>query len=133
MRGEGNVIYFSALTKNFLKEISMSTKMPAMIAAGLTVLLLIIFAVLALGFEMVALNGASERQGLTAMSLSIVCHSAGAILLGILAWRSTTFMISKLKLNPILAVLFTAMLGFLAAGAVSFLSVMIAIPLAGIR
>lgn len=111
----------------------MSAKMPAMIAAGLTVLLLVLFAVLALGFEMVALNGASERQGLTAMSLSIVCHSAGAILLGVLAWRSTNLMIAKLKLNPLLAVLFTAMLGFLAAGAVSFLSVMISIPLAGIR
>ena len=111
----------------------MSTRIPAMIAASLTVLVLLMFAVLALGFEMVALNGVSERQGLTAMSLSIVCHSAGAILLGILAWRSTTLMISKLKLNPILAVLFTAMVGFLAAGAVSFLSVMIAIPLAGIR
>lgn len=111
----------------------MSTRIPAMIAAGLTVLLLLMFAVLALGFEMVALNGVSERQGLTAMSLSIVCHSAGAILLGVLAWRSTNIMITQFKLNQVLAVLFTVVLGFLAAGAVSFLSVMIAIPLAGIR
>lgn len=111
----------------------MSTKTPAMIATGLTILLLVIFAILALAFEMVALNGVSERQGLTAMSLSLVCHSAGAILLGILAWRSTNFMIAKFKLNQILAVVFTVMLGFLTAGAISFLSVMISIPLAGIR
>ena len=109
----------------------MPTKTPAMIAAGLTVLPLVIFAVLA--FEMVALNGASERQGLTAMSLSLVCHSAGAILLWLLAWRSTNLMIARIKLNQILAVVFTVMLGFLAASAISFLSVMISIPLAGIR
>jgi hypothetical protein len=111
----------------------MPTKTPAMIAAGLTVLLLVIFAVLALAFELVALNGASERQGLTAMSLSLVCHSAGAILLWLLAWRSTNLLIARFNLNQILAVVITVLLGFLAAGAISFLSVMISIPLAGIR
>jgi len=42
----------------------MPSKTPAIISALLTVLLLIFLAVLSLLFQMVALNGTSERQGL---------------------------------------------------------------------
>jgi hypothetical protein len=112
---------------------TVSNKTASSVSVILTVLLLVIFAVLALVFEMVALNGVGERQGMTALGISLICHSAGAILLGILACRSTHLMITKFNLNQVLAATLTVMLGMLAGGTISFLSVLISIPLAGIR
>jgi hypothetical protein len=111
----------------------MPNKTPALISAVLTVLLLIVLAVLLLLFEMVALNGASERQGVTAMGISLVCQGVGIILLGILAGRLTNLLITKFNCNQILAVVITVAVGTLVGGSISFLSIVIAIPLAGIR
>ena len=49
----------------------MTNKSPATISAILTVLILVLLAILFALLQMVALNGASERQGLTAMGISL--------------------------------------------------------------
>jgi hypothetical protein len=89
----------------------------------------ILFALL----QMVALNGASERQGLTAMGLSLGCQSLVVILLATLAARATTFLITKVEWNGSLAIVVTVMAAATIGGVISFLASVIAIPVAGIR
>ena len=82
---------------------------------------------------MVALNGVSERQAMTAMGISLVCQGIGVILLGILAGWLTKLMITKFNWNKILAVVIAVTLGTLFGGIIAFLSIIISIPVAGIR
>jgi hypothetical protein len=111
----------------------MSTKAPAAISATLTILILILLAVLFVLLQMVALNGFSERQGLTAMGLSLGCQSLVILLLGALAARATTFLITRAEWNNILAVAVTVFAAATIGGVIAFLSTIIAIPVAGIR
>lgn len=111
----------------------MLNKTPATISAVLTVALLIFLAILFVLLQMVALNGASERQGLTAMGLSLGCQSLSIILLGALAARATTFLVTKVAWNSILAVTVTVLAAATIGGVIAFLSTIIAIPVAGIR
>lgn len=111
----------------------MSNKTPAIISTILTILLIIGLVMVSLLFEMVALNGVSERQGMTAMGISVVCQGIGVILLGIFAWWATNRMIGNFNWNKTLAVILAVLLATLAGGVISFLSIVIAIPVAGIR
>ncbi|HET6596233.1 MAG TPA: hypothetical protein VFG81_11450 [Anaerolineales bacterium] len=110
----------------------MSNRSPATIAAILTVLILILLAIVFLLLQMIALNGVSERQGLTAMGLSLGCQSIAVILLATLAARATTFLITKAEWNSILAVVVTVLIASVMGGVISFLASIITIPVAGI-
>ena len=111
----------------------MPNKTPAIISVILTILLLVVFAILSVLFEMLALNGASESQGLTAIGISLLCQGVGAVLLGIFAWWLTNLLISKFNWNNIIAVVVTVFLGTTIGTGISFLSLIISIPIAGIR
>ena len=111
----------------------MSTKSPATVSAVLTVLILVLLAILFVLLQMVALNGASERQGLTAMGLSLGCQSLVVILLATLAARATAFLITRVEWNSILAVAVTVFIAATIGGVISFLVSVISIPIAGIR
>ena len=111
----------------------MSTKTASLVSVILSVLLLLVFTVLTLFFAMLALNGASERQGLAAMGIALLCQAAGAVLLGALAWKSTSLLVTRFNLNAVLAVVITVILAVLAGGVISFLALIVSIPLAGVR
>ncbi len=111
----------------------MTNKMPAVISIILTVILLIVFGVVSILFEMLALNGASESQGGAAMGISILCQGVGAVLIGIFAWWLTNLLISKFNWNKFLAVVVTVFLGSVIGAGISFLSLIISIPAAGVR
>jgi membrane protease YdiL (CAAX protease family) len=111
----------------------MSTKTPAIISAVLTVIFLILFVVLFLFVQMIALNGASEQQGVMAMGLSLICQGIGVILAAMLAWRLTDLLIGKFNWNAIPAVIIAIIAGTFGGGLLAFLSVIAAIPIAGIR
>jgi len=111
----------------------MSIKTPSTISAVLTVLILVVLAILFLLLQMLALNGASERQGLTAMGLSLGCQSLIVILLAALAARATTFLITNVEWNNILAVVVTVFVATTIGGVISFLATIVAIPIAGVR
>lgn len=111
----------------------MTNKRPATISAILTVLILGFLAILSVLLQMVALNGAGERQGATAMGLSLACQGIVIILLAILAARATQFLITRADWNSILAVAVTVFVAATIGGVITFLSSVIAIPLAGIR
>lgn len=109
----------------------MSTKTPV-ISAVLTVLILLSLAVLSVLLQMIALNGASEQQGLTAMGISLGCQGIVILLLAIGAARATRFLVTKVEWNGILAVVVTVLAASVIGGVISFLASVIAIPIAGI-
>jgi len=111
----------------------MPNKTPAVISVILTILLLVVFAIVSVLFEMLALNGASERQGMTAMGISLLCQGVGAVLLGFFAWWLTNLLISKFNWNKIIAVVVTIFLGTTIGTGISFLSLIISMPIARIR
>jgi hypothetical protein len=111
----------------------MSTRTPSIIAAVLTALLLIITSVVLLFGELVLFNGVSERQGTIALGTSLVCQGAGVILAAMLAgWLART-VITRFKLHAVVAVVLSVLAGVILGGLVAFLSVIVAIPVAGIR
>ena len=111
----------------------MPNKTPAIISAVLTIILLIIFGVLSVLTQMLVLNGASESQGMTAMGVSLVCQGAGLILAAAFAAWFANLVITKFNWNNILAVVVAVITGMLLGALISFLSIIISIPLAGIR
>jgi hypothetical protein len=110
----------------------MTSKASAIISSILTIILLIIFTVLSVFAQMIALNGVSESQGITAMSISLVCQGVGVILAGIFAGWLSSLVITKFNWNKVLAVIVAVMVGILLGGTISLLSTIISIPLAGI-
>ena len=114
-------------------EKTRASKSPARISAVLTVLILVLLAIVFALLQMVALNGASERQGLTAMGLSLGCQSIVIILLAALSARATAFLITKVEWNSILAVTLVVLITTIIGGTLSFLAFFVSIPLAGIR
>jgi hypothetical protein len=108
-------------------------KRPATISAVLTVLVLSVLAILSVLLQMIALNGAGEGQGLTATGLSLACQGVVILLLAIAAARATNFLVTEVTWNGILAVVVTVLIATMIGGTISFLSSVIAIPLAGIR
>ena len=110
----------------------MRNKSPATISAILTVLILVLLSILFLLLQMIALNGASERQGWTAMGISLGCQSLVIILLATVAARATTFLTTKVEWNRILAVVVTVLVAATIGGVISFLASIVAIPVAGI-
>ena len=111
----------------------MPTRTPASISAILTIVILILLAIVFVLLQMVALNGVSERQGITAMGVSLACQGIVMILLGILAARATTFLITRAEWNSILAVAVTVLIAATMGGVIAFLSSIISIAVAGIR
>lgn len=111
----------------------MPNKIPVIISVVLTIVLLILFAVLSVFMQMIALNGVNERQGTAAMSISLICQGIGVILVGLVAGWLTNLAIGKFNWNKILAVIVAVIVGVLFGGAISFVSFIISIPLAGIR
>jgi hypothetical protein len=73
----------------------MLTRKPGTISAVLTILLLILLAVFLLLLELIAVNGTGQRQGLTAMGISLACQGAVMILAGLSARWMTNFLITK--------------------------------------
>ncbi len=111
----------------------MPNKTPAVISVILTILLLIVFGVVSILFEMLALNGAGESQGAAALGISILCQGVGAILIGVFVWWLSNLLISKFNWNKIVAVIVTVFLGTVIGGGISLLSIIVSIPAAGVR
>lgn len=111
----------------------MSNKTPAVISTVLTIILLVIFSIISIFMEMVVLNGASEKQGMAALGISLVCNGLATILLGLFSGWFTNLAIAKFSWNKILAVIVAVVLGTGFGAVTSFLSIIISIPLAGIK
>jgi len=111
----------------------MNHKTPAITASLLTIVMLILFGLLSFFLEMVILNGASEKQGTIALGFSGVCNGLSALLLGLFAGWLTKFLLTKFNWNKILAVAVAVFVSVMAGVLISFLSIIISIPVAGIQ
>lgn len=111
----------------------MPNKRPAAVSAILTIVVLVLLAIISLLLQMVALNGAGERQGVTAIGISLACQGIVVIVLASLAARATRFLVDQVNWNSILAVVVTVLAAAMIGGTTSFLSMILSIPIAGIR
>ena len=110
-----------------------AAKTPAVISIVLTIILLILFAILSVFTQMIALNGVSESQGMAAMDISLVCQGVGMILAAIFSGWISNLMITKFNWNKILVVIVAVIAGVLFGGTIPVVSTIISIPMAGIR
>ncbi|MCI0550526.1 MAG: hypothetical protein L0287_06200 [Anaerolineae bacterium] len=94
----------------------MPSKTPARISVLLTILSLIVIAVITVLTQMLALNGASERQGMTAMGISLGCQGVVLIVATLLASRLTKTFIEKFKWSNIPSVIAAIILSIPLAG-----------------
>ena len=111
----------------------MPAKIPSIIAGLLTFFILIVVAVMLIFGQLLILNGVSESQGFNAVSIALICQSVGLLLAVILARWAPNFLITKFNLNKFLAVLIAVIVATGLGGVISFLSIIVAIPLAGIK
>ena len=111
----------------------MPSKTPAILATVLTIIILIVIAALSVLTQMLVLNGASENQGMTAMGISLGCQGVGIILAGVLTWWLANSAVNKWNWNKVIAVLIAVVAGTTLGGVISAISIIAAIPLAGIR
>jgi hypothetical protein len=111
----------------------MPNKTPALISSVSTILILVLFAIFSVFVQMLALNGVSESQGVTAMGISLLCQAIIAMLAGIFTGWLTNFTIRKFNWNKVLAVILSVIAGTLSGAMISFLALIISLPLAGIR
>lgn len=110
----------------------MPNKTASIISGVLTFIILILLAILSVFIQLLALNGVSENRGFSAMSISLACQGVGLILAVILArWLSNLLMV-KFNWNTFLAVVIAVIVAAGLGGLISFLSIIVAIPLAGI-
>ena len=111
----------------------MLNKTAVVISAILTIILLVIIAIVSVFTQMIALNGVSESQGMTAMGISLVCQGVGVIFAGLFAGWISNFVIIRFNWNKILAVIVAVVAGVLIGGIISLISTIFSIPLVGIR
>jgi len=103
-----------------------------MIAATLTVLLLTVLAILFMLVQMLALNGVSERQGTTALGLSLACQGVSILLSGGLAFGLSRLFVERFNWNKILAVVLAVVAGTALGLGLSLVSIFVGMLAAGI-
>jgi hypothetical protein len=111
----------------------MTSTRPATVAAVSTGIILILLAVLFILLQMVVLYGASERQGITAMGISLACQGAVILMAGIFARWLAHFLIARAEWSHNMAIISAVVLAASVGGAMSFLAMILSIPVAGIR
>lgn len=103
-----------------------------MIAATLTVLLLTVLAILFMLVQMLALNGVSERQGTTALGLSLACQGVSILLSGGLAFGLSRLFVERFNWNKILAVVLAVVAGTALGLGLSLVSIFVGMLATGI-
>jgi hypothetical protein len=104
-----------------------------MVAAVSTGIILILLAVLFILLQMVVLNGTGEGQGITAMGISLACQGAVILMAGIFARWLAHFLIARAEWSHNMAIIGAVILAASVGGAMSFLAMILSIPVAGIR
>ena len=111
----------------------MPNKTASLISGVYTFSILILLAILTVFIQLLVLNGVSENQGFNAMSISLVCQGVGLIFAILLARWLPNLLIEKFNLNAFLAITLAVLVAAGLGGLLSLLSIIAAIPLAGIQ
>lgn len=112
----------------------MPNKIPAIIAAVSTFLLLLAAGFLFFFVQIIALNGImSENKAFAPLGIGLICQGLSMLLAaGLAAWLSH-WMISRLNWNKALAVIVAVILGVVLGLVMAFLSTVVSIPMAGVQ
>jgi len=112
----------------------MPNRLPAMIAAVATFILLLAAGFLFFFVQMIALNGViSGNKAFASLGIGVVCQGISMFLAaGVAGWLSNG-LISKFKWNKILAVILAIISGVVLGSILSFISTIVSIPIAGIQ
>ena len=108
------------------------SRTPAVIAATLTVLLLTVLAILFMLVQMLVLNGVGERQGTTALGLSLACQGVSILLSGGSAFGLSRLFVERFNWNKILAVALAIVAGTMLGLGLSLVSIFAGMLAAGI-
>jgi hypothetical protein len=112
----------------------MPNKLPAIIAAVSTFLLLLAAAFLFFFVQIIALNGVmSENKALASLGIGVICQGISMLLAAGLAGWLSHWAISKLNWNKALAMIVAVLLGVVVGLGMSLLSTGVSIPIAGIQ
>ena len=112
----------------------MPNKLPSIIAAVSTFILLLVAGFLFFFVQMIALNGVmSESKAFTSLGIGVICQGVSIFLAaGIAAWLSNG-LIAKFNWNKVLAVLIAVISAVALGSILSFISTVVSIPIAGIQ
>lgn len=112
----------------------MQNKTPAILAAIVTFVLLLIVGLLFFLVQVVALNGVmNENQAFTSLGVGLVCQAITMFIsAGFAAWFSN-LLIMRFDWNKGWAVVMAVLLGTMLGAAISLISTAASIPAAGIR
>ena len=111
----------------------MQTKTPGIISVVVTVLLLLAITAVSTLLIMLALNGASEKQGTIALAVSLGCNGLGVILSGIFANWFTKLALTKFNWSSLPAVIVGIVAGAGIGGVMIFISFFMAVLSSGVR
>ena len=111
----------------------MPDKNSPFIAAILTAFILVAFSVLSVLTQMLALNGASERQGVTAMGISLGCQGVSLLLAILLARFLTRTFIQKFNWRKWIAIAAAVFASTFIGSLLAIVSFFLSIPIAGIK
>ena len=112
----------------------MPIKLPSLIAAISTFVLLLVAGFLFFFVQMIALNGVmSENKAFASLAVGVICQGISIFLAaGVAAWVSNK-LIAKFSWNKVLAVLVAVIAAVVLGSILSFISTLVSIPIAGIQ
>ena len=112
----------------------MRNNLPAVVSALATFILLVITDFLMFVVQMVALNGVTDQnKASTAIGMGVVCQGVTLLLVSAFAGWFANTLIMRFDWSRAIAVIASVIVGTLLGAAISLISVVIAIPMAGIR
>jgi len=91
----------------------MSAKTFSLLAAILTVILLLVFGAVVTFMQLVALNGFGDREGGPALAASLACQGGGLMLSALLTRRLTRRLTDRFNWNKFLAAALAVLAGLL--------------------
>lgn len=112
----------------------MRNNLPAVVSALATFILLVITDFLMFVVQMVALNGVTDQsKASTAIGMGVVCQGVTLLLVSAFAGWFANTLIMRFDWSRAIAVIASVIVGTLLGAAISLISVVIAIPMTGIR
>ena len=112
----------------------MPNKLPSIIAAVSTFILLLAAGFVFFFVQMIALNGVmSESKAFTSLAIGVTCQGVSILLAAGIAALISNKLIAGFKWNNVLAVLIAVISAVVLGSILSLIATMVSIPIAGIQ
>ena len=111
----------------------MRNNLPAVVSALATFILLAIIGFLMVVAQIIALNGVIDQSKASSIGMGFLCQSLSILLASIFAGWFANTLIMRFDWSRTAAVIASVIIGTLLGAAISLISVVLSIPMAGIR